>query len=153
MDTDLNSVIKSDQPLTDEYHKFFLYQILRALKYIHSAKIIHRDIKPRNILVNANCDLKLCNFGLARVMIKKSKINNLSEYVVTRWYRAPELLLDASNYTTAVDMWSVGCVFAEMMLRRPFLPGVDTNNQIQLICELLGTADLENISFITKQTK
>lgn len=73
--------------------------------------------------------------------------------MITRWYRAPELLFNASYYTTAVDMWSVGCIFAEMMLRRPFLPGIDTNHQIKLICELLGTGDLENVKFLSKENK
>lgn len=130
MDTDLTSIIKSDQPLTEEHYKFFLYQLLRGLKYIHSAKIVHRDLKPRNLLVNSNCDLKICDFGLARPLFKNTKANVLTEYVATRWYRAPELLLSAMHYTTSVDMWSVGCIFAEMLQRKPFLPGTDTKNQI-----------------------
>ena len=69
MDTDLTSIIKSDQPLTEEHYKFFVYQLLRGLKDIHSAKIVHRDLKPRNLLVNSNCDLKICDFGLARADI------------------------------------------------------------------------------------
>jgi serine/threonine protein kinase len=97
--------------------------LLRGLKYIHSAKIVHRDLKPRNLLVNSNCDLKICDFGLARPLFKNVKANVLTEYVATRWYRAPELLLSANHYTTSVDMWSVGCIFAEMLQRKPFLPG------------------------------
>lgn len=78
MDTDLTSIIKSDQPLTEEHYKFFLYQLLRGLKYIHSAKIVHRDLKPRNLLVNSNCDLKICDFGLARPLFKNAKANVLT---------------------------------------------------------------------------
>lgn len=78
MDTDLTSIIKSDQPLTEEHYKFFLYQLLRGLKYIHSAKIVHRDLKPRNLLVNSNCDLKICDFGLARPLLKDMKANVLT---------------------------------------------------------------------------
>lgn len=130
MDTDLTQIIKSDQPLTEEHYKFFLYQLLRGLKYIHSAQIVHRDLKPRNLLVNSNCDLKICDFGLARPLFQNIKANILTEYVATRWYRAPELLLSANHYTTSVDMWSVGCIFAEMLQRKPFLPGTDTKNQI-----------------------
>ena len=78
MDTDLTSIIKSDQPLTEEHYKFFLYQLLRGLKYIHSAKIVHRDLKPRNLLVNSNCDLKICDFGLARPLFKNTKANVLT---------------------------------------------------------------------------
>jgi serine/threonine protein kinase len=131
METDLASIIKSNQPLTDDHCQFFLYQLLRGLKYIHSANIVHRDLKPRNILVNSNCDLKICDFGLARALLPSepgTKANVITDYVTTRWYRAPELLLTAREYSTSVDMWSVGCIFAEMIRRRPLLPGTDTRN-------------------------
>lgn len=153
MDTDLTQIIKSEQPLTEEHYKFFLYQLLRGLKYIHSAEIVHRDLKPRNLLVNSNCDLKICDFGLARPLFKNIKANVLTEYVATRWYRAPELLLSANHYTTSVDMWSVGCIFAEMLQRKPFLPGTDTKNQIELICEYLGIPDVDNMKNIPEQSK
>ncbi len=81
------------------------------------------------------------------------KANVLTEYVATRWYRAPELLLSANNYSTAVDMWSVGCIFAEMLQRKPFLPGTDTKNQIELICEYLGTPDIEDMKNIPEESK
>ena len=97
---------------------------------MHSANIVHRDLKPRNLLVNSNCDLKIADFGLARPIINKIKSSVLSEYVTTRWYRAPELLVGMVDYTTAVDMWSVGCIFAEILGRKPFLPGTDTKNQL-----------------------
>ena len=109
--------------------------------------------KPRNLLVNSNCDLKICDFGLARPLFHNLKANVLTEYVATRWYRAPELLLSANHYTTSVDMWSVGCIFAEMLQRKPFLPGTDTKNQIELICEYLGTPDLEHMKHIPQQSK
>jgi len=110
MDTDLTSIIKSDQPLTEEHYKFFLYQLLRGLKYIHSAKIVHRDLKPRNLLVNSNCDLKICDFGLARPLFKNVKANVLTEYVATRWYRAPECLMTDGYYNHKMDIWGYGCV-------------------------------------------
>jgi serine/threonine protein kinase len=103
-------------------------------------------------LVNSNCDLKICDFGLARPLFQNQKANVLTEYVATRWYRAPELLLSANHYTTSVDMWSVGCIFAEMLQRKPFLPGTDTKNQIELICEYLGTPDLENMKHIPSES-
>lgn len=90
MDTDLNQIIKSPQELTDDHIQYFIYQVLRGLKYIHSAHVLHRDLKPSNLLLNANCDLKICDFGLAR---KDSEQGFKTEYVVTRWYRAPELLV------------------------------------------------------------
>merc|ERR1712096_395117 len=98
---------------------------LRGLKYIHSADVIHRDLKPRNLLVNSNCDLKICDFGLARAIVNESKkkADVMTDYVTTRWYRPPELLLSWTDYTAAVDVWSVGIIFAELMKRKPFLPG------------------------------
>ncbi|PPR91484.1 hypothetical protein GOBAR_AA29197 [Gossypium barbadense] len=102
MDTDLHQIIRSSQALTDDHCQYFLYQLLRGLKYIHSANVLHRDLKPSNLLLNANCDLKICDFGLARTT---SETDFMTEYVVTRWYRAPELLLNCSEYTAAIDIW------------------------------------------------
>ena len=104
MDTDLHQIIRSSQPLSDDHCQYFIYQVLRGLKYIHSANVLHRDLKPSNLLLNANCDLKICDFGLARTNTEKEF---MTEYVVTRWYRAPELLLSCSEYTAAIDIWSV----------------------------------------------
>lgn len=84
-------------------------------------------------MVNKNCDLKICDFGLARSLVHKSKSNELTDYVATRWYRAPELLLGSYDYTAAVDMWSVGCIFAEMLLRKPFMKGKSTKEQLEII--------------------
>ncbi|EAR83972.2 MAP kinase (macronuclear) [Tetrahymena thermophila SB210] len=153
METDLASIIKSEQPLTDEHCQFFLYQILRGLKYIHSAKVVHRDLKPRNLLVNSNCDLKICDFGLARTIIPglKCRAGMLTDYVATRWYRAPELLLSWRDYDEKVDVWSVGCIFAELLRRKPFLPGIDTRNQIELIFEYLGTPSEQEINNIPRE--
>ena len=150
METDLSSIIKSPQPLSDEHVQFFLYQILRGLKYMHTACILHRDLKPRNLLVNSNCDLKICDFGLARPFINEMKVTStqMTDYVATRWYRAPEVLLTYKKYTGAMDMWSVGCIFGELLLRKPLLPGTDANHQIELILNLLGSpteADIESI--------
>ena len=84
---------------------------------------MHRDLKPSNILVNKNCDLKICDLGLARGFSLEDE--NKTEYVVTRWYRAPEVILQASEYTKAIDIWSVGCIFAELLGRTPLFPGKD----------------------------
>ena len=140
METDLASIIKSPQPLSEEHCQFFLYQILRGLKYIHSRNVIHRDLKPRNLLVNSNCDLKICDFGLARCDFStlSRQTAAMTDYVATRWYRAPEVILTWEKYTKAIDMWSVGCIFAELMGRQPIFPGVDSSNQIQLIVDVLG---------------
>lgn len=95
METDLAQIIKSNQVLSDEHIQFFLYQILRGLKYVHSCGILHRDLKPRNLLVNSNCDLKICDFGLARANINTlmTPQASLTDYIATRWYRAPEVIL------------------------------------------------------------
>lgn len=113
--------------------QYFLYQILRGLKYIHSANVIHRDLKPSNLLLNANCDLKICDFGLARLSAENEF---MTEYVVTRWYRAPELLLNSSDYTAAIDVWSVGCIYMELMNRKPLFPGKDQMHQMRLLIEV-----------------
>lgn len=144
METDLDQIVKSKQPLSSDHTQFFIYQILRGMKYVHSAAILHRDLKPRNLLVNANWDLKICDFGLSRAGIPETtKAGTMTDYISTRWYRAPELLWGADNYNEAVDVWSIGCIFAELLLRRPFLPGDDTENQLELIVDWLGQPDNE----------
>jgi len=150
METDLASILKSSQPLTADHQKFFLYQILRGMKYVHSARVIHRDLKPRNLLVNANCDLKICDFGLARVSFADKDFQTcpMTEYVCTRWYRAPEVLCSWVDYTSAIDIWSIGCIFAEMLNRKPLFPGHNTQHQLQLILGFLGTPRKEELAKI-----
>merc|ERR1719162_2181979 len=107
METDLTSILKSTQPLTDDHCKFFLYQVLRGMKYVHSAQVIHCDLKPRNLLVNANCDLKISEFGQARFRFadKESQISQWNErFVCTRWYRAPEVLGSWVAFSKAIDI-------------------------------------------------
>jgi serine/threonine protein kinase len=150
LETDLASIIKSNQPLSEEHQQFFIYQILRGLKYVHSAGIIHRDLKPRNLLVNSNCDLKICDFGLSRATHCRDEPGKMTDYVATRWYRAPELLLEIREYGASVDVWSAGCILAELLRRKPFLPGSDTNNQLDLTFEVFGTPTEEFITAIPK---
>ncbi|KAL4393047.1 hypothetical protein AHAS_Ahas02G0012900 [Arachis hypogaea] len=145
MDTDLHQIIRSNQPLTDDHCRYFLYQLLRGLKYVHSANVLHRDLKPSNLLLNANCDLKIADFGLARTT---SETDFMTEYVVTRWYRAPELLLNCSEYTAAIDIWSVGCILGEIMTRQPLFPGRDYVHQLRLITELVGSPDDASLGFL-----
>ncbi|KAL5711184.1 mitogen-activated protein kinase [Ranunculus cassubicifolius] len=145
MDTDLHEIIRSSQKLTDDHCQYFLYQLLRGLKYIHSANVLHRDLKPSNLLLDSNCDLKICDFGLARTT---SENDFMTEYVVTRWYRAPELLLNCSEYTTAIDIWSVGCILMEILNREPVFPGKDYVQQLKIITELLGTPDESDLGFL-----
>ena len=150
METDLTSIIKSKQELSDRHCQFFLYQILRGLKYLHGSGVLHRDLKPRNLLVNSNCDLKICDFGLARVDLPGTRIKaaTMTDYVATRWYRPPELLLLYKRYTKAMDIWSIGCILGELLLRKPVLPGRDPEHQLELIFSLLGTPSAEDIESI-----
>ncbi|CAM8904107.1 hypothetical protein QQ045_011092 [Rhodiola kirilowii] len=146
MDTDLHHIIKSPQPLSADHCKYFIFQLLRGLKYLHSANILHRDLKPGNLLINANCELKICDFGLART--SRSNGQFMTEYVVTRWYRAPELLLCCDNYGTSIDVWSVGCIFAEILGRKPIFPGTECLNQLKLIINVLGSQQDSDLEFI-----
>ena len=112
----LDAVIKAN--LLEEVHRrFVLYQAIKALKFMHSGGLLHRDMKPSNLLLNESCDVKLCDFGLARSVeeIEDGKEHVLTDYVATRWYRAPEILFGSSKYSKAVDMWSMGCMLAELI--------------------------------------
>ncbi|KAJ5265222.1 uncharacterized protein N7525_007426 [Penicillium rubens] len=133
MMTDLHHLLRaSSKPLECQFIQFFTYQMLRGLKYIHSAGVIHRDLKPSNILINDNCDLKICDFGLAR-----EQDAQMTGYVATRYYRAPEIMLTWQNYNYAVDMWSVGCILAEMIIGKVLFPGRNHVHHFILITELL----------------
>ncbi|KAL3771220.1 hypothetical protein ACHAW5_007522 [Stephanodiscus triporus] len=157
METDLYRIIYSKQSLSLDHVQYFIYQVLRALKYIHSANVLHRDLKPSNLLVNSNCDLKVCDFGLARgvygseQMKDSSKRHLLTEYVVTRWYRAPEIMLACHEYDKPVDIWSTGCILAELLSRKPLFPGEDYIDQLTLITAKLGKLPEEDLDFVTSE--
>jgi len=145
METTLAKIIKSKHKLTDDHLQYFLYQMFRGLKYIHSAGVIHRDLKPENILINgSNCKLKITDFGLARGVFKE--MVQLTEYVVTRWYRAPEVMCSARQYDEKVDVWSVGCIFAELLLGKPLFPGGNHIEQLKIIFQVCGKP--EDLSWI-----
>lgn len=145
MEADLHAIIRSGQPLSDAHFQSFIYQTLCGLKYIHSASVLHRDLKPGNLLVNADCELKICDFGLSRGFdldqeaIAPGAQGLMTEYVATRWYRAPEIMLSYKNYTTAIDVWSVGCILAELLGGRPLFKGRDYVDQLNQILHCLGT--------------
>ena len=150
MECDLHQIIRSKQPLTDSHYQSFVYQILCGLKYIHSADVLHRDLKPGNLLVNADCELKICDFGLARGYSSDPEKNQgfLTEYVATRWYRAPEIILSFQGYTKAIDMWSVGCILAELLGGQTIFKGKDYVDQLNEILRILGTPDEETLNTI-----
>ncbi|XP_027358444.1 mitogen-activated protein kinase 9 [Abrus precatorius] len=153
MESDLHQVIKANDDLTPEHYQFFLYQLLRGLKFIHTANVFHRDLKPKNILANADCRLKICDFGLARVSFNEAPSAIFwTDYVATRWYRAPELCGSFfSKYTPAIDIWSIGCIYAEMLSGKPLFPGKNVVHQLDLITDLLGTPPAETISKIRNE--
>ncbi|GME68706.1 unnamed protein product [[Candida] boidinii] len=122
--------------------KSWMLMTLRGLHHCHRNSILHRDLKPNNLLISPNGYLKIADFGLARSLGTPNE--NLTSNVVTRWYRAPELLFGARHYTVAVDMWAVGIIFAEMMLRTPYLPGKDDLDQITVTIQALGTPTEDN---------
>jgi serine/threonine protein kinase len=163
MESDLLRVLSTGQAFTPRHIKYFLFQLLSALQHLHTAGVIHRDVKPSNILVNANCKLKLCDLGLSRQIyndefgeaaavlpnltqpasssLPKDRVfrdRMMTEYVCTRWYRAPELLLQARNYTEAIDVWSAGCVGVELLTKEPLFPGRNTIDQLEKIIDCLG---------------
>jgi len=215
VDTDLYKLIMSPQYLSTEHIRHFLYELLIGLHYIHKSSVIHRDLKPANILLNEDCSLKICDFGLARVVsaaaIQSTSIDpatppnshsslstatvphtptdpsassppssaqrpsltrQLTKHVVTRWYRAPELIL-LQDYTSAVDIWSLGCIFAELLSmqegsiadyqnRQPLFPGkscfplsadrptsyADQVDQLNVIFDVIGTPSEEDVASI-----
>jgi mitogen-activated protein kinase 15 len=151
MESDLHAVIRANI-LEDIHKRFIIYQLLKAFKYMHSANVIHRDMKPSNLLLNSECLLKVADFGLARLVDAPkedgSKTQVLTDYVATRWYRAPEILLGSNNYTKAVDMWSIGCILGELLGGKPMFPGTSTMNQIDRIIEILGRPSKDDLDAI-----
>ena len=176
METDLHRVIYSRQELTDEHIQYFIYQILRGTLYFHSAKVIHRDLKPANILANKNCDLKICDFGLDHGKLKdddktvQNLIDNpslpieysnsiiyddskreLNDRNISRWYRAPEAILSPETYDKPVDIWSIGCILAELLGRQPLFPADNNLDELQKIISVLGSPSETDLEFITDE--
>lgn len=142
---DLRFVINNRRKHIDDHHcRYFMYQIIQGIHYLHAANILHRDIKPANILLDEKCNVKLCDMGMARG-VDEISTRLSTNYVQSRWYRAPELLLNYPDITKASDMWAVGCVFAEILLRRALFPGTSPLNQLEVIVNLLGTPDIKDI--------
>ncbi|XP_024525746.1 extracellular signal-regulated kinase 2 isoform X1 [Selaginella moellendorffii] len=149
METDLHAVIRANI-LEDVHKQYIMYQLFKSLKYLHSAGLLHRDIKPSNLLLDSDCRCKLADFGLARSVAQlkddMGQAQVLTDYVATRWYRAPEILLGSTNYTFGVDMWSSGCILGELLNGKPVFPGASTMNQIEKVLDLIGKPASEDIA-------
>ena len=131
--------------------KIFSYQMLKCIGYLHSLGICHRDIKPQNILIDPeDCTLKLCDFGCAKHLVPTE--SNIS-YICSRFYRPPELVVGATKYTTQVDVWSMGCVIAELILNRPIFPGKSATDQFVEIMKILGTPTYEQVKVMNDKFK
>lgn len=143
MPCDLQRVISSAAPLNDANIKYLMFQLLCGITYLHASGVLHRDLKPSNILVDARCRLRIIDFGLARATFRDHSDTDSvlwTNYVATRWYRAPELIMpQANNYGFGIDVWSAGCIFAEMFLRRRLFQGTNELHQLTLITEFTGT--------------
>ncbi len=161
LDSDLHRIIQSSQGLSDAHHRYFMHQLLKGVNYLHKHNVIHRDLKPGNLLVTRNCELRITDFGLARLKPTREGEDGdeieeaMTEHVVTRWYRPPELMLCPDGlYTSAVDMWSVGCIFAELLGRKPLFPGKNFVHQLTLIFDVIGSPRPSQVSHIkSRQAK
>ncbi|XP_061488137.1 cyclin-dependent kinase 18 isoform X3 [Rhineura floridana] len=138
LDSDLKQYLDNCGNLMSMYNvKIFMFQLLRGLSYCHQLKILHRDLKPQNLLINGKGELKLADFGLARA--KSVPTKTYSNEVVTLWYRPPDVLLGSTEYSTPIDMWGVGCIHYEMVTGRPMFPGSTVKEELHLIFRTLGT--------------
>ncbi|XP_033634467.1 mitogen-activated protein kinase HOG1-like [Asterias rubens] len=144
LDTDLRHIIDGGT-LTKEHTRLFMYQLLRGIKYLHSANVLHRDLKPSNLLINLeDLVLKIGDFGMARILDPDySHKGHLTQNVSTRWYRSPELIFCPSDYTKAIDMWSAGCIFTEMLTGKPIFPGDHDLEQMLLILEVIPVQEAD----------
>eukprot|EP01026_Neomeris_dumetosa_P056398 TRINITY_DN515_c0_g1_i2.p1 TRINITY_DN515_c0_g1~~TRINITY_DN515_c0_g1_i2.p1 ORF type:complete len:471 (-),score=39.48 TRINITY_DN515_c0_g1_i2:800-2212(-) len=149
MEVDLQTVIRAGI-LEDIHKQYVMYQLFKALKYMHSGQVLHRDIKPSNLLLNTECFMKLADLGLARSMarVQQEQMSGqvLTDYIATRWYRAPEILLGSQKYTYGVDMWSCGCILGELLLGKSLFPGSSTMNQLDRIIEVTGKPSPSDIA-------
>ncbi len=147
MESDLHKIIQSPQPLSDAHFRYFMFQLLKGVRFLHENRIIHRDLKPGNLLVTKSCHLRITDFGLARVRPIGRGVHPddtvddpMTEHVVTRWYRPPELMLCPNSlYEYSVDLWSCGCILGEMLGRSLLFPGRNFVDQLTLIFNIVGS--------------
>jgi len=187
MSRDLQEIIFSRTPLSEDQQQWIMYQCLAGLNYMHMAGVVHRDLKPSNILIDTDtCDVRLCDFGLSRGVLHEDvhdhddetgheplpkgddhidvhpdhaeaeaeeahQEEEMTVYVVTRWYRAPEVMLEYHKYGTEIDMWSMGCILGELLGRKPLLQGRNTMDQLKLIVKFLGSPDEDDLWYVTNR--
>ncbi|CAI7780818.1 unnamed protein product [Closterium sp. NIES-53] len=149
MPEDLHGVIRSGQDMDERHYTRILFQLLKGVKYIHSANILHRDLKPPNILIDGRCNIKITDFGLARTRVETT--DHLTKYVVTRYYRAPELLVNNQQYSMSIDVWSVALIYLELVLGHIVLKGDNYVDQLRKTCELIGSPSAEDASFVVNE--
>jgi len=139
LDQDLKKYMDFSRQLSPETIRTFMKHLLEGIAFCHEHRVLHRDLKPQNLLINKRGDLKLADFGLARAF--GIPVRTFSHEVVTLWYRAPDVLLGSTKYSTQIDMWSAGCIFAEMATGRPLFPGPNAKEQIETVFKVMGTPD------------
>eukprot|EP01060_Flectonema_neradi_P011822 TRINITY_DN1879_c0_g1_i1.p1 TRINITY_DN1879_c0_g1~~TRINITY_DN1879_c0_g1_i1.p1 ORF type:complete len:1038 (+),score=148.42 TRINITY_DN1879_c0_g1_i1:89-3202(+) len=155
METDLKALLNSGQNLPEPHVCYMMFQLMKGLHFMHQAGVIHRDITPSNILINTkNCDLRIGDLGLSRE-IPDFDSGKITDYVTVRWYRAPEVLVNAPFYGCAIDIWAAGCVFAELLKSKPLFPGLTTYDQIERICDLIppDAETLNNLGVTSQRIK
>jgi mitogen-activated protein kinase 15 len=146
LESDVHSVIRANI-LLDVHKRFIVWQMLIALKYCHYRKVIHRDLKPSNLLINSDSTVKLCDFGLARTFAEGNHSQvMMTDYVSTRWYRSPELIIGSNHYNEGVDMWAVGCIVAELYGGKPLFPGNSTIDQLERVVSLTGPPSASDVA-------
>jgi serine/threonine protein kinase len=149
MDSDLKKFMDVQKgPLPDNLIRSYAYQMIAGLCYCHCHRIIHRDLKPQNLLINQVGFIKLADFGLARAFT--IPLRNYTHEVITLWYRPPEILLGSKFYSLAIDMWSTGCIIAEMMMRKPLFPGDSEIDELFSIFRVLGTPNEDSFPGVTQ---
>jgi len=141
LDQDLKKYLDSSDGLDAHTIQSSLFQLLRGIAFCHDRRVLHRDLKPQNLLINKDGELKLADFGLARAF--GIPVRSYTHEVVTLWFRAPDVLMGSRKYSTPVDLWSVGCIFGEMASSRPLFPGTSDHDQLMRIFKMLGTPNEE----------
>eukprot|EP00937_MAST-01D_sp_MAST-1D-sp2_P007900 g7900.t1 len=160
MESDLEQLIQSRSALTEAHVRFVAFQLMAALAFMHSAGVLHRDLKPSNVLINANCSIKICDFGLARGVPGggarahgaggDNDGHELTQYVVTRWYRAPELLTACASYGAPIDVWAAACIVAELLLGAPLFRAKNYRAQLERILAVVGAPAPAALGFVTQ---